>query len=220
MISVIIPTLNNSETLAPCLAALIPAAVDGLIRQVIIADGGSTDATSAIAESAGAEIVSAPPPRADRLIAGAAAAKQPWLMFLTPDGVLAHDWEREVDAHLEALSANGAARPAAAVFRFAIDDRGAAPRAAELATRIGYRVLGRACSEQGLLISRTHYDQLGGFRAQSAVEDIDLIRRIGRRDLVRLRTPITIAVSRYQHGYGRVAARHATRMLRSLIPGT
>ena len=51
MISVVIPTLNAETGLAPTLAALVPATVQGLVREVIIADGGSRDDTAKIATS-------------------------------------------------------------------------------------------------------------------------------------------------------------------------
>ncbi|HET6928016.1 MAG TPA: glycosyltransferase, partial [Hyphomicrobiaceae bacterium] len=54
MISVIIPTLNAEATLAETLSALVPAAVAGLVREVLVVDGGSSDRTAEIVERAGA----------------------------------------------------------------------------------------------------------------------------------------------------------------------
>ena len=53
MISVVIPTLNAERTLASTLAALVPAVVDGLVQEAILADGGSSDDTRIIADAAG-----------------------------------------------------------------------------------------------------------------------------------------------------------------------
>ena len=88
MISVVVATLNSAETLAEALAGLIPAAVQGLVREVIIADGGSTDATLQIADGTGADVVHSGPTRAQRMIEGAKRAKFPWLLFIDANAVL------------------------------------------------------------------------------------------------------------------------------------
>jgi glycosyltransferase involved in cell wall biosynthesis len=56
-LAVVIPTFNESGHLPLTLAALVPAAVDGLVREVVISDGGSSDGTLEAADEAGAKIV-------------------------------------------------------------------------------------------------------------------------------------------------------------------
>lgn len=87
MLSAIIPTLNSEEDLQVLLAALVPAAVDGLVREVICADGGSTDATGVICEDAGAKLI------AGGLVAAAQAARNDRLLILPADLRLAPGWE-------------------------------------------------------------------------------------------------------------------------------
>jgi glycosyltransferase involved in cell wall biosynthesis len=94
MISAVLATLNDQRRLGETLAALVPAFVDGLIRQVIIADAGSTDATLEIADDAGATII-----KGD-LRAGMAAAKEPWLLLLDPGARLAPGWDDGLRAHI------------------------------------------------------------------------------------------------------------------------
>ena len=60
MLSVIIPTLNAESGLAATLEALVPAAVAGLISDVVVVDGGSNDATKLIADNAGCNWVDGP----------------------------------------------------------------------------------------------------------------------------------------------------------------
>ncbi|MFJ5489311.1 glycosyltransferase, partial [Hansschlegelia beijingensis] len=53
MLSVLIPTCNHERALVPTLSTLVPGAADGLVRDVTIVDGGSTDATAEVADPAG-----------------------------------------------------------------------------------------------------------------------------------------------------------------------
>jgi glycosyltransferase involved in cell wall biosynthesis len=94
MISVVIPTLNSEAGLPATLARLVPATVDGLVREVIIVDGGSSDGTRAIAELTGARLITAARGRGTQLAAGAAKARFPWLLFLHADTGLEEGWQR------------------------------------------------------------------------------------------------------------------------------
>ncbi len=101
MISVIVRTLNNAATLPACLGALVPAAVDAIVTEVIVVDGGSTDATLEIVEDAGAK-------RADSVAAAVAAAKSDWLLLLPADLRLEAGWEAEAAAHLQTAGGRNA----------------------------------------------------------------------------------------------------------------
>src|SRR5512146_689664 len=100
MISVVIPTLNAERTLQRALAPLVPAAVEGLVREVVVADGGSTDRTLELADDAGGKIVSTEPGRGVQLAAGCAATKSDWLLILHADTELADGWEAAAVAHM------------------------------------------------------------------------------------------------------------------------
>jgi len=119
MITVVIPTLNAERKLPRCFDSLIAAAVRGVVREVIIADGGSSDSTLAIADAAGAHVEQSPKDRSARLIAGAAAARSDWLLFLYPETALEPGWENEVESFIAQAMPE---RPRAAVFRFALED--------------------------------------------------------------------------------------------------
>ena len=104
-LSVVIPTLNAAEALPACLAALMEGVEAGLIRELVISDGGSQDATLAIAEEAGAVQVSGPPSRGGQLRRGAGAAAGDWLLFLHADSRLPGGWAEIVTAQMEARAA-------------------------------------------------------------------------------------------------------------------
>ncbi len=208
MISVIIPTLNAEKYLAATLAALVPAAVDGLIREAIVVDGGSGDRTPAIVDSAGAELVRADGGRGSQLAAGAAKARFPWLLFLHADTVLAPGWEREVSQFMERVD-SGARPVAAGAFRFALDDMGARPRVLERLVALRCSMLRLPYGDQGLLIPKRLYDEIGGFRPLPLMEDVDLVRRLGRRRVVMLGSRAVTSAERFRReGYVRRSARN------------
>jgi glycosyltransferase involved in cell wall biosynthesis len=185
MISVVIPTLNAERQLPRCFDSLILPAVRGVVREVIVADGGSSDATVTIADGAGAHIVQTGRRRAAQLAAGADAARSDWILFLHPETALEPGWEVEVESFLQQASPE---RPRAAVFRFALDDFDASARRAEARAGLRSWLLALPYGDQGLLIPGRLYKKLGGYRDLERLEDADIIRRIGRRRLVRLRS--------------------------------
>lgn len=98
MISVVIATLNQDRELGHSLAPLVAAAVDGLVREVVVADGGSTDATLELADDAGARIVRTAPER--RLAEGCAAARSDWLLVLPAGRRMSEGWQAALSGHL------------------------------------------------------------------------------------------------------------------------
>ena len=196
MISVVVPT-NNSERLLPrCFDSLIAGAVRGVVREVIVSDAGSTDSTLAIADAAGAHVVRACNNRSEQMIKAAATAKSDWLLFLHPQTALEPGWEVEAESFIDQAVME---RPRAAVFRFALEDFGGEARRAEAKANMRSALFALPYGDQGLLIPKRLYLKLGGYRALTDVEDADLVRRIGRRRLVFLRSR-AINITRPQKG--------------------
>jgi rSAM/selenodomain-associated transferase 2 len=182
-LSIVIPTLDAAATLPRTLAAL------GADDDIIVVDGGSGDATVAIARESGARLEAAPMGRGVQLQAGAEAARGDWLLFLHADTVLEPGWRESV----EIFCADPANRWRAAVFRFALDDESAQARRLERLVAWRVRWMGLPYGDQGLLISRAFYDRLGGFRLLTLMEDVDMVRRIGGKRLTVL--PISARTS-------------------------
>ncbi|HKJ60804.1 MAG TPA: TIGR04283 family arsenosugar biosynthesis glycosyltransferase [Hyphomicrobiales bacterium] len=201
MISVIVPTLNAEQGLAACLTALVPAAMDGLVREVIISDGGSSDQTLAIADDAGARIIRTERGRGQQLREGARKTKADWLMFIHADSILEEGWEREVYRHIRLIETSEQPDRAAA-FRFALDDEGILAAYVSGAVALRCWALRLPYGDQGLLISRKLYDEIGGFKPIELMEDVDLVRRLGRKRLKILRARAVTSANRYRRdGY-------------------
>src|SRR5215467_7645385 len=116
MISVVIGTRDSEVLLASTLAALVPGAVAGVVREVIVADGGSTDGTATVADVAGCRFFASAEPLGVRLSTAAAMARADWLLFLTPGSVPGSRWIDEVQHFVQEASYCGPPRRAA-VFR-------------------------------------------------------------------------------------------------------
>lgn len=95
MISVVMATRDDEAHLVRALTPLVAASMDGLVRELVVADQGSTDATLAIAEDAGALFVEG------GLAEAARAAKGPWLLILKPSARLEPAWTVAARDHIE-----------------------------------------------------------------------------------------------------------------------
>lgn len=206
MLSVVIPALNAGETLPATLASLRGAA-----GEMIVADGGSADATRDMAEAGGARVIGSAPGRGVQMIAGAGEARGGWLLFLHADTVLAEGWAEAAEDFM-AAPAN---LKRAAYFRFALDDDSGAARRLERLVGLRNRLLGLAYGDQGLLIARDFYDALGRFAPWPLFEDVDLVRRIGAKRLTRLAADAVTSAAVYRkYGYLRRSARNLTLLAR------
>jgi rSAM/selenodomain-associated transferase 2 len=187
-ISVIIPTLNAAATLPATLAALGP------VDEIVIADGGSEDATAAIAQAAGARLVIAPKGRGHQLAAAIAIARGEWLLLLHADTGLTPDWRTAAAAHMRDHPDK------AAYFRFALNS--ADPRARRLERLVAWRcrVLALPYGDQGLLIHRDTLRRVGGMRLLPLMEDVDLIRRLGRGRLIGLPAGAETSAAKWERG--------------------
>ena len=186
MLSVIIPTFKSERALLATLAVLVTGAVDGIVREVIIADGGSRDATAEIADVAGCRMMTSTAPLGARLHEAATSARGPWLLFLRPGTTFEGSWIAEVRRFIAAAERSGQAEPSAGVFRHSADSSAPQPILRAAAGLVG-AALGRREPRQGLLIAKRSYATLGGHRADVSDPQTDLLRRLGRKRTTVLR---------------------------------
>lgn len=166
MISAVISTFNDAPRLTATLAALAPAAMDGFVRQVIVADGGSSDETLEVAEDAGADLV------ATGFADAIAAARQPWVLILAPGSRPQLGWEQAARTHMRDHPDK------AGWFDLALAASGMGARLQEAMARIEGAVFGRPKPGQGLLINA---QLIGALDADGTHEDI--VRKLRPRRL-------------------------------------
>ncbi len=193
-LSLVIPTFNSGTVLRRTISALNTQGLEALAPEIIVVDGGSADGTRELAVSLGARVLQAAASRGGQLALGGAEAGGEWVLFLHADTILDESWGQAVAAFV----ADPANQEKAAVFQFALDDADPRARRVERITRWRNRVLGLPYGDQGLLIHRTFYQRLGGFRAFPLMEDVDIVRRIGRRRICCLSATATTSAVRYR----------------------
>lgn len=167
-LSIIIPTLNEALDIETRLSALAPLRQNGV--QIIVADGGSNDATVARAAPYVDLIIDAPRGRAVQMNAGALHATAPYLLFLHVDTVLPDGAAAVIDHALQ-IHAWG---------RFDITLTGTHPMLRVIAAMMNWRsrITGIATGDQAIFVQRAMFERLHGFAPIALMEDIELCRRL------------------------------------------
>jgi len=190
-LSIVIPTLNAAAMLPSCLEAL-QSWPDG--REIFIVDGGSDDETVTVAYTYKATILPAERGRGVQLQRGGLSATKDWLLFVHADTVMAKGWETEARAFMSDIRN----RQHIAAFRFSLDDESLQAQRIERMVAWRCQRLGLPYGDQGLLIHRDLYEAVGGYRALPLMEDVDLIRRVGRRNVHMFETSAMTSAARFQ----------------------
>jgi rSAM/selenodomain-associated transferase 2/rSAM/selenodomain-associated transferase 1 len=200
-LSVVVPTLEEARRVAAHVGALLLE--PGV--EVVVADGGSADATARIAVAAGARVVEGARGRAAQMNAGAAAASGRVLLFLHADTRPPTGFPRLIRAAL----ADG--RVAGGAFAFATDDASPVMRLIERGARWRARALGVVFGDQGIFARRSAFDACGGYPVLPLMEDAAFVRRLrqeGRFAL--LDAPAVSSARRWRrHGVWRTTAANA-----------
>jgi len=197
MLSVIIPTRNTGDMFPVLLSQ-----VTGENTQVIISDGFSNDNTLERAATAKANLAIGTPSRGAQLSRGARMAHGDWFLFLHADCKLAPNWRALVEQHIKHHPDK------AGFFALKYDSPKLGARWVELMVAMRSLTIsfpkGWALpyGDQGLLISRHLYDEIGGYPDWPLFEDVKIVENIGRQRIRRLGGNITTCHNKYeQDGY-------------------
>lgn len=165
--------------------------MDGLLTEVIFADGGSTDDTAQIAEEVGAAFLPTLKGRGNQMAAAAHVARGDWLLFLHSDCVLGRDWQDAITRQLPNPDQ-------AAYFKLKFDEATIPARTVAGWANFRSRWLGLPYGDQGLLISRRLYERIEGYPEIPLMEDVAIARKL-RGKLTALSVPIETSAEKYRH---------------------
>jgi len=173
-LTIVIPTLNAATALPGCVRALMPGLQAGLIRGLVVSDGGSCDETVAMAHGLGAVVVQGAPGRGGQIARGVARADSDWVLILHADTWLGEGWIAAVEAHMATHPDHGG------WFRLGFRATGMAPVVvagwANLRSRAGLPY-----GDQGLLVRRDVLSSVGGVPDLPLMEDVALARALRGR---------------------------------------
>jgi len=209
-VSIVIPTLNAASKIAPTLACLVAGVNAGIVRELIIVDGGSHDDIARIAADVGARLIISEPGRGTQLRAGANAALGSWIIFLHADTVLDDEWAQSVALHLNNHTDAG-------YGRLTFDSGGLFAWLVSTGANLRSRFFGLPYGDQGLLISRTLYDDVGGYPDIPLMEDVAIARTL-RGKMRGLNMTATTSAQRYQTlGWIKRSCKNLTLLVRFLM---
>lgn len=186
----------------------MPAVRNGLIHELIISDGGS-EGVAEIAEEIGAKFVVGEASRGQQLHQGAMLAQGDWLMFLHSDTQLASHWSEIVCRHIQTSDA-------AAYFRLKFSASGFGPLWVAAWANCRSRWFDLPYGDQGLLISKKLYHQMGGYRAISIMEDVTMARQLKGRLKMLDCEAITDPIRYVEDGWFNRGSRNLILLLRFL----
>lgn len=207
-LSVVIPTLDAAALLPQTAEALLEGVSSGLIRELVLSDGGSTDETRQVAEELGAVWTEGSAGRGGQLRRGVDASSGDWLLLLHADTQLSPGWAEAAYRHMRDTPEK------AGWFRLRFRAEGLAPKVVAGGANLRSRFLGLPYGDQGLLLSRNLLQSVGGVPDIPLMEDVALARRLKGR-LTGIDAEARTSAERYERdGWTRRTLRNLGTLLR------
>ena len=218
-IAVVIPALDESEAISATLDSILDGASGSEVElDLLVVDGGSSDATADLSRAQGARVTTSAPGRARQLQAGLEASTGDVVVFIHADTAMPQGWaDAIVGSLVEPRSVGGAfefAFDRRALAELPVEDAGELQRV-ELWAQRRARWLGFVYGDQAIFARRSALESIGGVPQAPVMEDVDLVsalRKIGGF----AQLPLAVATSprRYlKHGVGQTAWKHAVAIM-------
>ena len=211
-LSVVIPTLNTQHVLPSTLESLMEGVFAGVIGDLVIVDGGSTDATINIAKEVGATFLETKPSRGGQIFAGVSACKCDWVLILHADSRLSQGWVE--------LFPTAPDPKRAYYFQLQFDAVGFAAWWVAKWANLRSKIFALPYGDQGILIHKSLLDSVGGYPTAPLMEDVIIARTLGRR-LTAVPITITTRAEKYiAQGWLRRGFRNVALLFQFLLGKT
>jgi rSAM/selenodomain-associated transferase 2 len=197
IISIIIPALNEAQNIERTItSAQASESSSTAAVEIIVVDGGSTDATVEIAQALGAKIISAEQGRAHQMNGGAQAASGRILLFLHADTCLPIGFDRLVYATLQQPPSPLLKTTIAGAFELKINGAARGLRLVEWGVKWRSRWWQMPYGDQAIFLTAKTFQQVGGFPAMSLMEDFELIYRLQKLGTIKILSAAVVTSDR------------------------
>lgn len=208
-ISIVIPTFNSQKTLKKTFVSLFEGIEAGIIRELIVVDGGSTDKTKEIVVGCGGKFISCKKSRGLQICTGVKLAQGDFIFILHSDSVLQADWSKKISKFLN--------REVGYYCKLSFDSKHPLAYLTSNWANARSRIFNLPYGDQGLLLARQLLIENGNYSSIPIMEDVDLALRLKGR-LFGMPIAITTSSEKYQkEGWLRQGRRNIFRQARFIL---
>ena len=208
-ISIVIPTLNSQNTIRETLVSLFEGFEAGMVRELIVVDGGSSDKTKEIVLACGGKFIASRASRGSQLSTGVNLAKGDFIFILHSDSVLEVDWSKNIKKYFNL--------EAGYYCRLSFDIKHPLALMTSTFANARSKIFNLPYGDQGLLISRKLLMENGGYSSIPIMEDVELALRL-KGKLYCIPIVITTSSRKYrEQGWFRQGRKNIFRLLRFLL---
>ena len=208
-ISIVIPTLNSQKTIKKTLVSVFEGIEAGIVRELIVVDGGSRDKTKEIVLACGGQFTVSRASRGFQLSTGVNLAKGDFIFILHSDSVLEIDWSKNIKKYFD--------REAGYYCRLSFDSKHPLALLTSTWANVRSKIFKLPYGDQGLLIPRKLLMENGGYSSIPIMEDVELALRL-KGKLHGMPIVITTSSSKYsEQGWFRKGRKNIFILIRFLL---
>jgi len=207
LLSIVIPTLNSANLISPTLLSLSEGIEANLIKELIISDGNSTDDIKKLSNEIGAVFIKGQKGRGIQLHRGAMKATGKWILFIHSDTVLPSGWAIEFLKHIKNQENAG-------YCKLSFDDPSLMAKLMSFGANLRSSIFKLPYGDQGLLISKKLYNEIGGYPDLPLMEDVAIVKLLKKK--IQL-VPVTIKTSAFKYkrdGWLKRSIKNVTLLIR------